>query len=131
MIGAALQKGIYAALTGFPALVGGRVYDRVPEGREFPYITIGDEQVLDDGNVCEDGWEVFSDVHVWSRSSAGSKVEAKDLAALVVERLVTTAPTVFGFIVVISALESSRTLRDPDGMTEHAVITVRHVLQPA
>ncbi len=130
MIGSEVQKAIYAALNAPTALAGGRTYDRVPPDPMFPYITIGDEQVVDDGNSCEDGWEVFADVHIWSRPATGSKVEVKDLVAAVVTRL-NTPLTVIGFIVIVTELQSARTLRDPDGITEHAVLTLRYVLQPA
>jgi hypothetical protein len=130
MIGAALQKAIFAALTTSPAIAGGRVYDRVPAGPTFPYVSIGDEQVLDDGDTCSDGWEVTSDVHVWSRPAAGSKAEVKDLAAAIVPRLAVTTISVTGFRVLIAELETSRVFRDPDGITEHAVLTFRHVLSP-
>lgn len=130
MIGSALQKAIFAKLNEATAIASGRIYDRVPADPTFPYITIGDEQVLDDGNTCDDGWEVFTDVHIWSRPTTGSKVEVKDLLASVVSRL-NTILTVTGFTVVIHALENSRVFRDPDGLTEHAVLTFRYVLQPA
>lgn len=130
MIGSALQKAIFAKLNEVTAIAGGRIYDQVPASPTFPYITIGDEQVVDDGNACDDGWEVFPAVHVWSRPATGSKAEVKDLLASVVSRL-NTALTVTGFTVVINAFESSRVLRDPDGLTEHAVVTFRYVLQPA
>lgn len=129
MIGADLQKGIYAALTAAPAVAGGRVYDRVPADPKFPYITIGDDQFLDDGGTCGDAWEVFADIHVWSRPVAGSKVEVKDLEAAVIARLRTV--TVTGASVVVAALESARTFRDADGITEHAVITMRYLIDPA
>jgi hypothetical protein len=131
MIGSELQKAIFAALTAYPAIAGGRIYDQVTPGAAHPYVTIGDDQVLDDGNSCDDGWEVFSDIHIWSRPASGSKVEAKDLGAAIVGRILATSLTVTGFTVVIDALESSRAFRDPDGITEHVVLTFRHVLQPA
>ena len=130
MIGAELQKAIFAALTAAPTVAGGRVYDRVPAVPVFPYVTIGDEQVVDDGNSCDDGWEVFSDIHVWSRPATGSKTEVKDLAPPIVARL-RTALAVTGFVVVVAALETMRTFRDPDGLTEHSVLTFRYLLQPA
>lgn len=130
MIGAQLQAGIYAALTADSPDIA-EVYDRAPATAGFPRITIGDDQVIDDGNSCEDGWEVFADIHIWSRPNSGSKVEAKNLAAQVYARLVTTKPTVTGFNVIIAQLETSRTFRDPDGITEHTVSTYRFVLEPA
>lgn len=131
MIDGSLQTAIYAALTASPALADGRVYDRVPGTPDFPYITIGDEQVLDNGNSCDDGWEIYSDIHVWSRPRAGSKLEAKTLVAAIVARLVDQTITVTGFRVVISQMERVEYMRDPDGLTEHGVLTVRHVLDPA
>ncbi len=133
MIGDALQKAIYAALTAAPALCEGRVYDNPPEKKRlvFPYITIGDEQVGDDGTSCGDGWEAFSDIHVWSRPPAKSKLEAKAIAAAVVERLVTNGLAVPGFTVAVAQLDVLRSMRDPDGITEHAVVSVRHLLTPA
>ena len=129
MIGSQLQKAIFAALTAAD-VAGDRVFDRVPDGVSFPYVTIGDEQVIDDGNACGDAWEVYSDVHVWSRPATGSKVELKDTVAAVVPA-VRGITTVTGFDVLLAELTTSRTLRDPDGITEHAVLTFRFLLDPA
>ncbi len=132
MIGDQLQRTIWAALTAAPAIAGGRVFDRAPavESRVFPDVTIGNEQVLDDGNSCGDGWEVIVDIHVWSRPSTGSKLEAKALAADVAERL--TGPlSMPGFVVVDVRQENRQTLDDPDGITKHAVLTFRFIIDPA
>lgn len=126
MIGDQLQVAIYAALTG-ANVAGGRVYDRPPESPTFPYVTIGDEQVIYDSDECATGFEVHPDVHVWSRPSTGSKVEVKTLVAAVVEA-VTGISSVSGFSVVSSRFETSRVLRDPDGITEHAALTFLFVL---
>ncbi|SHF05390.1 Protein of unknown function [Kaistia soli DSM 19436] len=138
MIGAELQKAIFSALTADPALCDGRVYDNPPDdaqrlaatGAAWPYLAIGDDQVVDDGNTCSDGWEAFADIHVWSRALPRSKIEAKTLIAAVVERL-SLLSTVDGFDVLVAALETSRTFRDPDGITEHGVVTMRFLLDPA
>lgn len=130
MIGAELQKAIWSALAeSSPAVAGGRVYDQVPGDPTFPYVTIGDEQVLDDGNSCGDAWEVFSDIHVWSRPASGSKAEAKGIVADIVPLVVAIAG-VENFDVVSAQLQNSRTVRDPDGLTEHAVLTFRFLLDP-
>jgi hypothetical protein len=130
MIGAEVQKAVFAALTVTPALAGGRVYDQVPEGAIFPYLSIGDEQVIDDSTTCQDGWEVYPDVHCWSRPETGSKVEVKTLAASVVAR-VTSISTVSGFSLVSITHETTRVFRDPDGLTEHAVCSFRALIDPA
>ncbi|MGO4836154.1 hypothetical protein AB4144_28310 [Rhizobiaceae sp. 2RAB30] len=63
--------------------------------------------------TCSDGWEVFSDVHLGPRPVTGSKLEAKSLRAEIVARLAIPL-TVAGFT-DIGALETARTMRDPDG----------------
>lgn len=130
MIGAQLQKAIYEALTASPAIAGGRVYDNPPASPTFPYLTIGDEQVLDAGNSCAEGWEAFPDIHVWSRPATRSKAEMKTIAAAVGDRLL-ALDAVDDFRVVIGAIESVRPVNDPDGITEHCVVTMRYVLDPA
>lgn len=131
MIGAALQKAVYAALAGnSPAIAGGRVYDQVPRDPTFPYVTIGDEQLIDDSNSCSDAVEAYADVHIWSRPAGGSKLEAKDLAADVIERLATQI-TVIGFANNLGLLETQRAFRDPDGKTEHVVLTFKYLIAEA
>lgn len=128
MIGAQLQKAIFDALTAAPAVAGGRVHDTVPAAPVFPYVTIGEEQVIEDGNACDDGWEVFATIHVWSRQPGFP--EAKAIAAAAVQRLRSIA-TVTSFTVIAAELETSRAFRDPDGLTSHVAASVRFVLTPA
>lgn len=130
MIGSQLQKAIHDALTAAPALAGGNVYDRVPAkaADAFPRITLGDEQVLDDSSSCGEGWEVYPDIHVWSRKPG--HVEAKRIAADVVSRVLAIA-AVDQFTLVEMRLESARSFTEPDGLTAHTVITFRVRLDPA
>lgn len=131
MLGAQLQAALYSALAGAsPSIAGGRVYDRVPAKPVFPYITIGDEQVLDDGNTCADAWEVFPEIHAWSRSTAGSKAEVKSLIAQIVPAVIAIS-SVSGFNVRAAEIQFSHVFRDPDGMTEHAAMTFRFLLDPS
>jgi hypothetical protein len=129
MIGAEVQKAIFAALDG-ASVASGRIYDQVPAEPVFPYVTIGDEQVIDDSNTCQDGWEVYPDVHCWSRPETGSKVEVKTLAAAVVTA-VTSIISITGFSLVSITHETTRVFRDPDGKTEHAVVSFRALIDPA
>jgi len=130
MIGDEVQRAIYGALTAAPALAGGNVFDQVPENEPFPHITIGDEQVIDDSNTCQDGWEVHTDVHCWSRPVDGSKGEVKKLAASVVTRI-TAITSISGLSLVSLTHETTRVFRDPDGKTEHAVVSFRALIDPA
>lgn len=127
MLGAELQLAQYAALHG----AGIATYDNPPVDAAYPYATIGDGQVLDDSTSCGAAWEAFSDVHVWSQPDSGSKIEVKTLMAQIVPLLASESLAVSGFIVVVAQLQHSRVFRDPDGLTEHGVLTFRYLLDPA
>jgi hypothetical protein len=129
MIGAEMQKALFSALYGATD-AGASVFDQVPEDNPFPRITIGDEQVIDDSNTCQNGWEVFSDVHCWSRPESGSKVEVKTIAAQVVTAVEAIA-AITGFSLVSIKHQTTRFFRDPDGLTEHAVVSFRALIDPA
>jgi hypothetical protein len=128
MIGPEVQKAVFDALMQAPALAAGRVFDRVPELPDFPYVSFGSEQVLDDGNTCDDGWEVFSDIHVWSR--AVGYVEAKQLVADVVDRI-NTISAIGGHALISVVVEDTRMLRDPDGLTSHGIVAAKFIITPA
>jgi hypothetical protein len=128
-----LQGAIVAALKADPdvdALVAGRVYDRPPQDVVFPFVEVGDFQETDAGAGCmEDAAEVFVDVHAWSRSIG--KVEAHRLAGAIKAALHITAPMLAGnWRCVELAQQSTRVLTDSDGITAHAVITMRAMIEP-
>lgn len=105
-----------------------RVYDRVPVGATYPYLTItGDEQVLDAGNSCGEAWEVFQNVHVWD--NAIGMPRAKQIAGAVRDALI-GAISITGFRVVEALHQTTRYLKDPDPLLEHAVVTVRYQIDP-
>lgn len=128
MIGPEVQGALVAALKAAPAIAGGRIYDLVPPGAEFPYVSIGSEQIINDDNSCGDGWEVYSDVHVWSR--AVGSVEAKQIMADAVERI-NAITAIAGFALISVDVDDTRMFRDPDGITSHGVISARFIIDPA
>jgi len=131
--GTAMQKVIYDTLKAdatLATLMGGavRVYDVVEPNAPFPYITVGDDQTLDEGNLCEpDMFEHFSTMHVWSRSTPVGRVEAKNIAGRIREVL-KTPPVATGFLVKTSNCERLDHLRDPDGLSAHSVLTMRFLI---
>lgn len=133
MTGDKIQGALYAALSGSTALaavMGGavRVFDHVPDGARFPYLTIGDEQSIDDGTDCGEASEVFADVHVWSRDDAQGRVEAKRIAAIVRPLLAQRLP-VPPDTIVVGEFRSARHFMDPDGQTAHGVLTFRYLVE--
>ena len=65
-----LRNSINQALkasSDLAALLGGvRVYDRAPEARGFPFITLGQSALRDWSASSEDGTDQRVTVHVWS-----------------------------------------------------------------
>lgn len=131
MIDEELQKSVYAALVA-ANVASGRIYDEPPEDATFPYCVIGDEQDVDDGTDCQDGWEVFIDVHVWSRPAAGSFLEAKAIAKAAVAA-VRSISAVAGYTLVQIDPQQTLYRRDPggDGKTRQAICQFRALIDPA
>lgn len=120
-----LQGAIVTALkanAAVDALIGDRIYDEPPAAPTFPYVTVGDDQVLQAHAHCIEGsTEIFSTLHAWSRS--GGKVQAKKIAGAVVVALNFAELTLNnGYRLVLLEHDSTQYLIDPDGLTAHAVI---------
>lgn len=128
MISTEIQQAIYSALIAGTPLCGGRVYDSVPENPTFPYITIGEENTVDDGNTCDDGWDVYADVHVWSRGVGFP--EAKRVMAEARDRLAGIW-AISGHTLIAAEVERTGVFRDPDGLTSHGVLSVKFIITPA
>lgn len=126
----ALQGAINTRLRSQVAAVSNRVFDRVPADVVFPYIELGEFQTVDDGAQCHDGQEVYATLHVWSR--AVGQVEAKALAGAVRGSLHEAELDLgadWQFLEI--AHQDTRYLKDPDGLTSHAVLTFRALVAAA
>jgi hypothetical protein len=122
-----LQAAIVAALKGAD-IAGDRIYDSVPPSPTFPYVSISGSQVLPDKADCIDGTEVFLQIDAWSR--AQGYPELMGVSASIVDALDDQALTVDGFHLVVLEMQVLNYLRDPDGLTRHAALTFRALLQP-
>ncbi len=132
---AALQVAIYARLTadaGVSALIGGRVFDLAPQGAlpDFPYVSFGSVQVLDDGAACIDGAEVFVTLDAWSR--VRGTMEAKRICAAVARALHEADLDLGPEHRLIEIMHRSSTVfLDADGLTAHGVMTFRALTEVA
>lgn len=52
-----------------------------PDGTAYPFLTIGDDDVDESGTKTTDGWDVTTEIQIWSQQKAYKEV--KDLAELV------------------------------------------------
>ena len=125
----ALQSAIYTALNNDSTLTttyGAGVYDDVPEGSSFPYVTMGEDASNDYGTKDLDGSTVSLNIHVWSQYR-GSK-EVKTIMDRIHTLLHDSSLSVSGFNLVNTRFEFMDILRDPDGITRHGVMRFRAVM---
>jgi hypothetical protein len=126
-----LHKAVRDALRGSAALttlIDTRVYDQPPEKPVFPYVSIGEDEIVDASTTCDVAFEAYVTVHCWSR--ARGKPELKRCAAAVYDALnVPLAMTAWTVSEVI--FDHTRHQRDPDGVTEHSIVTFRYLIDPA
>lgn len=123
-----------ASLLAAMGLAQVRLYTMsAPVAAPYPFVVIGEDQVIDDSTECADSSEVIATIHAWARIEddvAGSRRQAKAMAGAVRAAL-KAMTTVAGFDLVLSEFEDARHLTDPDGLTAHAVISHRVLLDPA
>lgn len=145
MVAEALQRAIFATLRADADLrtifgAAPRVFDAVPAPDQnepeaeyrrrvpMPYITIGDDDIVDDSTTCARAFEATSRVHVWSR--AVGRPEAKRIGDRITIALDATL-TITGFVCTEHEFRSARYFTDPDGVTTHGVIEHRFLIDPA
>lgn len=128
-----LQKAVHASLAGDAALLallgGAHVYDDVPRGVAYPYVTFGQSTERDWSTGSDDGREHLITLHVWSRAR-GHK-EAHEIMSALREVLHDASLTVSGHRLINLRHEFSDALRDADGETYHGTVRYRAVTEPA
>lgn len=137
----AAQRALYTRLKGSIAAVGPRVYDDPPQNVVFPWLEIGDRQVIPDdatSNVTlggsDDGVEDYFDLHVWSRGSPpapgkpakkSGKQECNEIIDALHGLLHQQTLTITGRTSALMWITNVRVLLDPDGMTRHGVVSLK------
>lgn len=129
----ATQKALRARLVGTAAVTNLVPADSILDVNERPApdpsIIMGEGQTVDEGTDLQRRRErVFLDLHVWKKepSTAGVKAIAGAIGdALRLNRLVLET----GFHCVDILVNGARFLRDPDGVTSHAVVTVESLVE--
>lgn len=127
----ALQQSVYATLVNDMAVLallgGARIYDDVPQGTDFPYLTIGQSTVRDWSTGSEEGDEHTLTLHVWSRESGRKETHA--LMGALREALHDRSLTLSGHRLINLRHEFSDARREPDGDTYHGVVRYRAVTE--
>jgi Protein of unknown function (DUF3168) len=112
---------------GVQAVVGQRIYDEVPPNPTFPYISLGDNQVLPDKADCIDGVELFWQIDGWARDPTFPMT--KQISKAVVAALDDQDLTINGYAAIVAEINTINYLHDPDGITRHVAISFRFLIQ--
>lgn len=124
----ALQAAFVAACKALSTTAGARVYDIVPRGitgtvtATFPFIAFGSPDTTPIDEDCGDRTDTTIVLDFWSR--AVGFPEAKTAAALLRDRFHEGSLTVAGHTVDRMRVERTDYIRDPDGLTSRARMTI-------
>lgn len=128
-----LQVAITAALkadSALAALVGTRVYDRVPQAVTFPFVEVTQDIGEPFDAIGLDGWEQLIRIDIWSRTG-GRSVEATQIAAASYAALhnVSLSLASGDFINGRMIPGGQQMLREDDQETVHVLQRYRYVTQ--
>jgi hypothetical protein len=127
-----LQKALHAKLTAdtqiLSAIGAPRIWDHVPRGSSFPYVTIGATSDRDWSTGSEEGTEHIVTFHVWSR--APGRKETENIAASLRRSLHDQPLSLDGYHLVNIRHELTEIRRDTDGELYHGVLRFRATTEP-
>jgi hypothetical protein len=127
-----LQQAVHARLAADAAVLAllgdARVYDDVPRGAAFPYVSLAAFTARDWATGTEHGTEITFTVHAWSRG-AGHKGPHL-IAEAVRGALHDQALALSDHHLVNLRHESCETRRERDGDTYRVIARFRAVLEP-
>lgn len=108
--------------------VGSRVYERPPDGTTAsPYISMGSIDSTDESYDCVHGSEITINIDVWSWGDEGdsySRKESMDIAGAIKAMIQKDNIELQDNAIAVIEVTGIRYLRDEDGSTNHAVVTV-------
>ena len=122
-----LQAAFVAALRALGTTAGARVYDIVPRGplgitAQFPFWAFGSPDTFPIDEDCGDRTDTTIVLDFWSRAMGFP--EAKAAAALAHDRFHEGALTITGHTVDRMRVERTEYIRDKDGLTSRARMTI-------
>ncbi len=127
-----LQKALRSRLVATADVVAlvpaTNILDRNARPNPDPAVIIGTGLSIDDGDsIARDRTRVVLDLHIWRKepSTAGVKAISGAMRSALRSRLALDA----GFHCGDVRVSRTRFLRDPDGETSHAVVTVEAIIQ--
>lgn len=126
-----VQTVVYQALSAsaeLTRLVTG-VYDAVPQGQSFPYVSIGEDSHNEWDTVTTNGSDATITIHSWSRERG--RMEIKQIQGAIYSALHNATVTHNGYRIESVQWLGSESFMDQDGLTRHGVSTFRVMLDKA
>jgi hypothetical protein len=127
-----LQLAIHQKLNTLPAVLallgGAHIWDHVPRGASFPYVTFGITSEQDWSTGTEDGGEHILTLHIWSR--AAGRHEVDEIADTIRSALHDQPLGLTGHRLVNLRHEFSDARRDAEKELYHGVLRLRAVTEP-
>jgi len=124
LLGKLARDATLLSLLGAP-----RVYDDVPQGADFPYLTFGHSLARDWSTGTDEGSEHILTLHVWSQ--AKGRKEAHEIMGAVRSALHDQVLSLTGHRLINLRHEFSEARREPDGEIYHGIVRYRAVTEPA
>jgi hypothetical protein len=130
----AVQTAVFQRLNTYGpliALVKG-VYDNVPQpddsgaAADFPYVTIGDDSIVEWCDDTRSGADILVNIHTWSRSRG--RKETKTIQGHIFNALHRYDITVSGYHCLGIDFENDQSFLDVDGFTRHGVSVFRIII---
>lgn len=123
-----LQKAIRARLIATPAVTAlvpaASILDRHERPAPKPSIILGESQTVDEGDsISRSRQRIYADLHVWvgEPGTEGAKAIVGAIRAAIHSGRLILSGT---YHCADARVSNVRILRDPDGVTSHAVITI-------
>ena len=135
MIETALNDALEAAMRGSADLaqaMGGKVrlYPlSAPNDAPFPHIIYGENQILDWGDDCTAGHEIYAPLKVWTQDNEGGPVATLAQAGAIgglVRALLNTRLAIAGHRVIDHRVETNRYMADGDGLSALGLVELRY-----
>lgn len=125
-----LQTILYSTLNGDSTLDGivgnNKIFDNVPQDTSYPYVVIGNINVINRGTKNLDGNEYNIDIDVWSEYRG--KKEISNAMERIYELLHDTTYSVSGADMVVSQVRNTITLVENNGITRHGVLSLNVIV---
>lgn len=128
---AELQKLVYDTLVadaGVAAIVGDRIYDRMPTSGDYPCITFGPSDYTEDDSECITGRIEALQLDCWVQSD-GRLRPCRELADAVKSALHEADLSMAVNALVRIRVDGVRVFADQDGVTAHGVVTVEATIE--